>query len=62
MSSIQDQLLLAEIKVKLMELLVNLQDDVKFTKQDAIEELAGILDSVNQTSVSFRQMIAEVVK
>ncbi|MCL9969800.1 hypothetical protein MX569_04230 [Anoxybacillus kestanbolensis] len=62
MGSIQEQLLLAEVKVKLMELMVNLQDDANFTKQDAIENIAEILDHMNQTTISFRELMQKAVK
>lgn len=62
MSGIQEQLLLAEVKVKLMELMVNLQDDVNFTKQDAIEDIAEILDLMNQTTIIFRELVQQAVK
>lgn len=62
MSGIQEQLLLAEVKVKLMELIVNLQDDVNFTKQDAIEDIAEILDLMNQTTIIFRELVQKAVK
>lgn len=62
MSGIQEQLLLAEVKVKLMELIVNLQDDVNFTKQDAIEDIADILDLTNQTTIIFRELVQQAVK
>lgn len=62
MSGIQEQLLLAEVKVKLMELIVNLQDDVNFTKQDAIEDIAEILDLTNQTTIIFRELVQKAVK
>ena len=62
MSFIQEQLLLAEVKVKLMELMVNLQDDVIFTKQDAIEDIAEILDFMNQTTIIFRELVQKAVK
>jgi len=62
MSGIQEQLLLAEVKVKLMELIVNLQDDDNFTKQDAIEDIAEILDLMNQTTIIFRELVQQAVK
>jgi len=62
MSGIQEQLLLAEVRVKLMELMVNLQDDANFTKQDAIEDIAEILDLMNQTTISFRELMQKAVK
>lgn len=62
MSGIQEQLLLTEVKVKLMELIVNLQDDVNFMKQDAIENIAEILDLMNQTTIIFRELVQQAVK
>ncbi|MBB6283786.1 hypothetical protein [Geobacillus subterraneus] len=50
MNTIHDQWVRAELKHRLLSLIMQLKDDPTFTKDDAALEIARVLDWLNETA------------
>ncbi|MGZ0084547.1 hypothetical protein ACWNXI_02925 [Caldibacillus thermoamylovorans] len=59
MNTIQDQWVMAELKHRLLSLIMQLKDDPAFTKDDAALEIAKVLDWLNEAApaVDYQTMV-----